>query len=241
MTTERQKPIRVDRRTTIKWLAATMVAANTGCSSTTKFVGEEIPPAPRVSTRLEIVPNVQDFVGYGTDPDLMNPVLPWARTMTTEQLRTSAALCDAILPADDKSPSASAVGVPDFIDEWVSAPYPQQQDDREIILGGLEALDRQSQIRFGVEFASAGQAQTTELIDSIAFADQASAEHVGLVKFFERFRYLTVGAYYTTEAGTEDIGYIGNVPISGDYPGPSDAAMAHLAGVLDQLGLSLPD
>jgi len=241
MTTERDTKIRVDRRTTIKWLAATMVAANTGCSSTTKFVGEEIPPAPRVSTRLEVVPDVQDFVGYGTDPDLMSPVVPWARTMTTAQLRTSAALCDAILPADDRSPAASAVGVPDFIDEWVSAPYPQQQDDREIILGGLEALDQQSQNRFGTDFASAGPEQANELLDWIAYANVANVEMLHLVTFFERFRFLTVGAYYTTEAGTEDIGYIGNVPISGDYPGPGDAAMAHLAGVLDQLGLSLPD
>lgn len=241
MTAEPQTQIRVDRRTTIKWLAATMVAANTGCSSTTKLVGDEIPPAPRVSTRLEDVPNVQDFIGYGTDPDLINPVVPWSRTMTTAQLRTSAALCDIILPADDRSPAASTVGVPDFIDEWVSAPYPQQQDDREIILGGLEALDQQSQSRYGTDFASAEYSQATELLDHIAYAGVANVELLHLAIFFERFRFLTVGAYYTTDAGIEDIGYVGNVPISGDYPGPSNAAMAHLAGILEQLGLSLPD
>jgi hypothetical protein len=38
----------------------------------------------------------------------------------------------------------------------------------------------------------------------------------------------------------EDVGYIGNVPISGEYPGPSKDAMTHLAGVLKQLGLPLP-
>jgi len=241
MTTECKTQIRVDRRTTIKWLAATMVAANTGCGSTTKFVGEEIPPAPNVGDKLLGVAGTPDQIGYGTDPDLINPIVPWARTMTTAQLRTSAAFCDAILPADDRSPAASVVGVPDFIDEWVSAPYAQQQKDREIILAGIEWLEQQSQGRFGTEFASAGHDQTTELIDSIAFADQASVEQVDLVKFFERFRYLTVGAYYTTDAGIEDIGYVGNVPITGDYPGPSDEAIAHLAGVLNQLGLSLPD
>ncbi len=59
------------------------------------------------------------------------------------------------------------------------------------------------------------------------------------MEFFERFRFLSVGAFYTTEAGIKDIGYIGNVPISGEYPGPSAEAMTHLAGVLEQLGLSL--
>ena len=29
--------------------------------------------------------------------------------------------------------------------------------------------------------------------------------------FFKRFRALTIGAYYTTEAGFKDLGYIGNV------------------------------
>ena len=241
MTVERDTQMRVDRRTTIKWLAATIVAANAGCSSTTKFLGEEIPPAPNGGDTLLGVARVPDTIGYGTDPDLINPVVPWARTMTTAQLETSAALCDIILPADDRSPAASSVGVPDFIDEWVSAPYPQQQDDREIILGGLEWLERQSHDRFGTEFTLAERHQATELIDSIAYSGQVNAELDDLVKFFARFRFLTVGAYYTTDAGSEDIGYVGNVPISGDYPGPSDAALAHLAGVLEQLGLSFPD
>ena len=237
---DRETQMRVDRRTTIKWLAATMVAANAGCSSTTKFLGEEIPPAPNVGDTLLGVASVPDTIGYGMDPNLINPVVPWSRTMTTAQLRTSAALCDIILPADDRSPAASTVGVPDFIDEWVSAPYPQQQDDREIILGGLEWLEQQSHDRFGTEFAFAEHHQATDLLDSIADPGQVNADLDDFVKFFARFRYLSVGAFYTTDAGTKDIGYVGNVAISGEYPGPSDEAMAHLAGVLEQLSLSLP-
>lgn len=241
MTTKHLSQARVDRRTTIKWLAATMVAANTGCSSNLKFVGEEIPPATGASGNLLGVVGTPDSVGYGTDPDLMNPVVPWSRTMTSAQLETSATLCDLFLPEDDRSPAASAVGVPDFIDEWISAPYEQQENDREKILAGLEWLEQQSRSRFGHGFASADDHQATELIDSIAFRDPAAAEQGDLVEFFERFRFLSVGAFYTTEAGIEDIGYIGNVPISGEYPGPSAEAMTHLAGVLDALGLSLPN
>lgn len=240
MTAKRFSQIRVDRRTTIKWLAATMVAANTGCSSSEIFLGDEIPPAPNSGGPLLGVAGASQDIGYGTDPDLINPVVPWSRTMTHRQLETSAALCDIILPEDDRSPAASAVGVPDFIDEWISAPYERQQRDREKILAGLEWLEQQSRSRYGQSFASADNDQATELLDGLALRDASAAESDEMVDFFERFRFLSVGAFYTTEAGIEDIGYIGNVPISGDYPGPSTEAMTHLAGVLDELGLSLP-
>jgi hypothetical protein len=231
VTFDPDNPFRVDRRTTIKWLAATMAAACTGCSSDEKYLGDEIPPAGRllgVAAQPASIP-------YGSDPDRMHPVVPWSRTMTEAQLRTTAALCDLILPEDERSPSASGVGVPDFIDEWVSAPYAQQQEDRELIVDGLERLEQQSRQRFDVSFAFASEPQKTELVDSIAGGSGPEP-----AKFFSRFRYLTVGAFYTTEAGARDVGYIGNVPIAGEYPGPSDEAMAHLAGVLEQLGLPLP-
>jgi hypothetical protein len=236
--TDDRNPIRVDRRTTIKWLAATMAAAYSGCSSDDKHLGAEIPS--KHGTSFLGVAASHDGIAYGGDPDRMNPVVPWARTMTEAQLRTTAAFCDVILPEDEHSPAASAVGVPDFIDEWVSAPYPQQQEDRASILPGLEWLERQSHDRFGFSFASATERQKTELVDAVAGSSTAGTEPADQAEFFGRFRYLTVGAFYTTEAGMKDVGYIGNVAISGEYPGPSEEAMAHLAGVLKQLGLPLP-
>jgi hypothetical protein len=55
-------------------------------------------------------------------------------------------------------------------------------------------------------------------------------------EFFKRFRYLTVGAYFTTEAGFKDIGYIGNVSRPSD-PGPSEDVKAVLERELKKLGL----
>lgn len=235
------KHLRVDRRTTIKWLAATMLSANAGCSSNARFVGEEIPPAAGTDGALLGVARVPGGTGYGTDPKLMNPVIPWPRTMTSAQLETTSALCDWILPEDDKSPAASALGVPDFIDEWISAPYKQQQEDRTLILEGLEWLEQRCQASHGRSFVSASEEQAADLVKSIAQRAPGAAESSNLAAFFDRFRFLAVGAFYTTEAGIADIGYIGNVPISGDYPGPSEAAMTHLAGVLETLGLTMPD
>lgn len=236
MTTGSDKRMRIDRRTTIKWLAATMASAHAGCSREEKFLGDEIPPGREDLLGSAALP---DKAGYGTDPDLLNPAVPWKRTMTDEQLRVTAALCDAILPEDERSPAASAVGVPDFIDEWVSAPYPAQQQDRELILAGLARLEQQSIERFDAGFAAVSNSRRATLLDEIAWPDRAPAGLADQARFFERFRYLTVGAFYTTETGIRDVGYIGNIAISGEYPGPSPEAMAHLSGVLEKLGLRL--
>jgi len=55
------------------------------------------------------------------------------------------------------------------------------------------------------------------------------------VQFFSRLRRLVFGGYFTSPEGVEDIGYIGNVPIAGDYPGPTDEAMEHLNRVIADL------
>src|SRR3974390_769606 len=81
--------------------------------------------------------------GYGTDPNLMEVYKPgdlWLLTFNKKQHRTVSALCDVILPADDRSPSASQLKVPDFLDEWISAPSPKQQADQKEILAGLAWL-----------------------------------------------------------------------------------------------------
>jgi hypothetical protein len=54
--------------------------------------------------------------------------------------------------------------------------------------------------------------------------------------FFRRIRSLTVGAYYTTEIGFKEIGYIGNVALD-SYPGPSDEVKAVLDNELKKLGI----
>ena len=87
--------------------------------------------------------------GTAADPDLVAPVVPWQRTLSTDELESLAVFCDVIIPADERSPSASQVGAPDFIDEWVSAPYPGNERDAVLIRGGLVWLDRESVERFG--------------------------------------------------------------------------------------------
>ena len=171
-----------------------------------------------------------DAAGYGADPDLMRYYKPgdlWPLTFTKEQRRTVVALCDVIIPADEKSPSASSVGVPDFIDEWISAPYPGQQDDRKTVLEGLAWLKAESNKRFKKEFAALSEDQQRQICDDICYAPKAKPEFAAAAAFFAKFRNLTAGGFYTTPQGWRDIQYIGNVPLP-SFEGPPPEVLAHL-------------
>ena len=54
-----------------------------------------------------------------TDPDLIAAPLDWESVLSADEKATIAALCDVIIPADDRSPSASQVGADLFVDEAV--------------------------------------------------------------------------------------------------------------------------
>ena len=125
--------------------------------------------------------------------------------------------------------------MPDFLNEWVSAPYPEQSGDRPIVLEGLRWLEAESQRRFGADLFHAKAGERHGLLQQIA----AKPADPGLGKphdFFKKIRALTIGAYYTTDAGFKDIGYIGNTPRQFD-PGPSPEVIAALERQLKTLGL----
>jgi hypothetical protein len=147
--------------------------------------------------------------------------------LTPEQLGTVTALCDVIIPRDGKSPSASAVGVPDFLDEWVSAPYPEQQADRKQLLEGLVWLKSESKKRFEKEFAELSETEKQQICDDICHVPTAKHEFKSAAQFFTKFRNLTAGGFYTTLEGMKDIQYIGNVPLPA-FEGPPPEVLAHL-------------
>ncbi len=167
--------------------------------------------------------------GYGPDPSMVTIYKPgdvWPLTLTESQRRTARALCDVIIPADDSSPSASAVGVPDFIDEWISSPYPAQAGDRNVVLDGLKWIDDEAQSRFQKALADLSLEQQTTICNDVASA-KPKAEHKKAAAFFKRYRDLTAGGYYTTPEGMKAIGYVGNVP-SATFEGPPIEALKHV-------------
>jgi len=168
--------------------------------------------------------------GYGTDPKLMEVFHPgdlWPLTFTKEQHGTASALCDVILPADKKSPSASELKVPDFIDEWISAPYPKQQADRQVILEGLAWMESESTKRFQKQFAELADSQRHQICDEICSVQKAATGRAEGARFFAKFTDLAMGGYYTTPAGMKDIQYLGNVPLT-KFDGPPPEVLSYL-------------
>lgn len=202
----------MDRRVTIKWMLAASAAWpawREAAAATAAAPGTTLSPTSAT-------------LGYGTDPNLVAPHRRgefWPLTLTPEQRRLAAVLSDLIIPADEHSPSASEVGVVDFIDEWVSAPYPTQQHDRPIVLEGFGWLNAEGARRSGKAFAELDSAAQTAICDSVCNASAARPEHQEAARFFALYRDLTASAFYSSPAARKDVGYIGNVPLQ-SFEGP---------------------
>ena len=124
-------------------------------------------------------------------------------------------------------PSAADLKVHDFIDEWISAPYPDQLKDRGLILDGLAWLDRESRARFGEDFAALSTAQQSTIADDLCHAPDAKPEHKEGARFFDKFRDLTANGFFTTPEGMKDVGYVGNTPQI-EFKGPPPEVLAKL-------------
>jgi gluconate 2-dehydrogenase gamma chain len=162
-----------------------------------------------------------------TDPVMLKPVVPWSMTLTQAELDDLAVLADIIIPADAQSPSAASLGAQHFINEWVSAPYPQQKADLVLVRGGLVWLNGEAKKRFGKAFAKLSAAEQRQICDDICFEPKAAANLKHGARFFAKVRDLTATAFYTTEPGMADIGYIGNKPMA-SFDGPSDEVLRKL-------------
>jgi hypothetical protein len=198
----------MDRRQVLKWVIAATSYAGLGGSGS--FAAGASPAR-----------------GYGTDADLTKGYQPgdlWPLTFTPLQHEIAAKLCDIIIPADAHSPSASSVGVVEFMDEWISAPYPRHADDRVMILEGFAWLDEEASRRFGHKFLQLDEAQVAALCDDICNASTAKAQLQKAAHFFARFRDLTAGGFYTTPVGRKDLNYVGNVPLA-KFEGPPLAVL----------------
>ncbi|HEU5219225.1 MAG TPA: gluconate 2-dehydrogenase subunit 3 family protein [Gemmatimonadales bacterium] len=151
--------------------------------------------------------------GTATDPDLLHPKAPWPRKLSAHELATLAVLCDTIIPADAKSPAASTVGVPAYINEYVSAPYDGQMRDLVRVRGGLAWLNTESLERFGKPFTGLTAGQRELICDDICYLPNAKPGFQAAARFFDLVRDLTATGFYTTDAGMKDLEYQGNVAL----------------------------
>jgi hypothetical protein len=209
----------VGRRDALKAIAAAAVVPMLPATA-------EGAPAPAPREMLPMLDDQQRPVkrkgprGTPSDPVLQVAKADWPMKLSQRELVTLAALCDMIIPADDKSPAASTVGAHHYINEWASRPGGDTSLVR--VRGGLVWLDRESHTRFGKRFHLASNAQRTQICDDICYVPKAKPEHVFAAQFFDTIRDQAATAFYTTPQGWKDLGYIGNVALP-KFEGPNAA------------------
>jgi len=137
------------------------------------------------------------------------------RVFDDHQWHTVHVLADLIIPADEKSGSATQAGVPEFIDDWLDFRTREDGNDDFAagILGGLAWLDRESQQLCGKNFADAAPAQQTQILDRVAWPERAAPELHAWVLFFTKFRDLTASGFFSSKMGVRDLPYLGNVAV----------------------------
>ncbi len=228
----------VSRRTTLQWFATatTLSLATWTPALGTAATGAGTPPPFDVVDWPAKVAALPPTKGYGRDPDLTDPKVPWPLTFTRAQRAAIDMLGDMILPADTASPGAGKLGVGAFIDEWISAPYPRQQDDRAVVIAGLTWLDAQGRALHRAPFAALTTAQRTRLLDALT-TDAPAPAMAKPVAFMDRLRNLFVLGFYSLPEGKADMGFIGDQVIEGAYPGPDEAALAHFTALVKELKL----
>ncbi|MBD2704253.1 gluconate 2-dehydrogenase subunit 3 family protein [Spirosoma sp. BT702] len=144
---------------------------------------------------------------------------------TPHELQTVTVLSDIIIPADERSGSASQAGVPAFI-EFMMKDQPRNQTPMR---GGIRWLDNTCVKRYGKQFVLCTKAQQIELVEQIAYPGKAKPDMTQGAAFFSMMRNMTASGFYTSQMGVKDLGYVGNVPNQWDGV-PAD--------VLKQYGLA---
>lgn len=119
-------------------------------------------------------------------------------------------LVDLIIPADDRSGSATDAGVPEYIDFLMA-----EGDDGQAVAvrGGFAWLDAEARGRFDASFVGITDAQRRAILDDIAWPDRAAEGLSHGVAFFTRMRDLTASGFWSSRMGVDDLQYIGNFMI----------------------------
>lgn len=147
---------------------------------------------------------------------------------TDHEMRTVRVMADMVIPADDRSGSATDARVPEFIDHVMTDELLGDPESRQTAMrGGLAWVDYQCLERFDALFADCTEAQRTELLDDIAWPDAAPEGMEPGVEFFSSFRNLVASGFFSSKMGVEDLGYVGNTYVS-EWTGCPDDVLSHI-------------
>ena len=137
---------------------------------------------------------------------------------------TITVLSDLIIPADERSGSATQAGVPEFIDDWLSIRGGMLLGE---IRGGLTWLDMECNRQFGHDFVDCAEAEKKQILDRIAYPRTAAPEDVPAMAFFNQLRNLVVSGFFSSKMGVQDLPYLGNTMVA-DWQGCPPNVLAKL-------------
>lgn len=142
---------------------------------------------------------------------------------TDHEYQTVRVLADIVIPKDERSGSASDVGVPEFMDFMMLDQEWRQTGMR----GGLAWLDSVAIKRFGKTFIEVSDDERRSIVDDIAYPEHVPPGLSQGAAFFGSFRDLTATGFWTTREGIDDIQYIGNTVLP-EWTGCPDEALKKL-------------
>jgi gluconate 2-dehydrogenase gamma chain len=120
--------------------------------------------------------------------------------------------------ADLIVPGANEAGAAEYIDLLSS----HNTDLATIFNGGFGWLDDYMGKKYGSDFLTAKPEQQTALLELLAYKKNATPETANGREFWVWTRNMVVDAYYTSPAGIQDIGYMGNTVV-GHFSVPQEA------------------
>jgi hypothetical protein len=148
------------------------------------------------------------------------------RFFNQHEWKTLRMLTDYIIPADERSGSATDAKVPEYIDYLLSEKDANVNEQVQMH-GGLAWIDTESRKRFGKTFIDASDAQRRQILDDIAYPAKARPDVSQGVAFFNRLRDRTASGFFSSAIGWKDLQYRGNVFNPG-YDGCPSAALQKL-------------
>jgi gluconate 2-dehydrogenase gamma chain len=142
---------------------------------------------------------------------------------SAHEYATVRVLVDMIIPKDERSGSATDVGVPEFMDFMMT----DQPNRQTAMRGGLAWIDLECQRRFDTMFLDCTVDERAAVLDDIAWPQRAKPDFAHGVAFFSSFRDLTAGGFWSTKAGMADLQYMGNTFVP-EWNGCPDEALKKL-------------
>lgn len=198
----------LNRRDAIKLLAVIAAAPSFsfGCSR------QEMEQAQEHAAAAETQP--------GTDYEL--------QFFSEHEYRTVSELADLVIPADERSGSATDAHVPEFMDFiMVDELLPGMDERQSAMRGGLAWLDYYCLEEFEELFVECSTEEQHAVLDAIAYPEEADPELSHGVAFFNSFRDLTASGFFSSRAGYEDLQYAGNQMLA-EWNGCPVEALEHI-------------